>query len=544
MSEITDILDRKKRLKSSRSVWENHWQDLAEVMLPKRADFTVTRTAGEKRTEKQFDGVPMQAARGLASAIDAMIKPKTQRWFSVKAEDEALNEDGEVKGWLRAAEDLLFDAFYEPASRFLQRTAEVDLDLVVFGTACLFVGERENGRGLLFSSCPLNGTYIAENAEGTVDTAYRCQNFTARQAAQKFGDDNIGRLTREAIERGKDPDRTFEFVQVIQPRKERDRSRRDSRNLPFSSVVIDVESEHKVGESGFHEFPLVVPRWDTATGEVYGRSPGMLALPDVNTLHQMGKTILEAGHKAVNPPWLVPNDGIASSPRTFPGGITPYDASLLQLTGGRPPMTPLISGADIPLGREMQNDIREQVWSAFFRNVLQLPFAGPQMTATEILERKAEFMRVIGPTFGRLEADYTGPMVERGFMVLLRAGAFPDPPEALQGRGIKFEYASPIAKAQRQIDAAAMAKTAEDIAPLIQLNPALMDNFDDDKITREISEANGLPQDWLRPVEARDQLRQQRAQAQQAEAQMQAVERLAPVAKDGAAALKAVTEQA
>ena len=497
---VEDLLARRKRLAEERRSWEPHWQELAEMLLPRRADFIPDRTLGAKRTEKQFDSVPMQAARGLAAALDGLLKPKSERWFHLRAEDEELNRDPEVKRWFEHAESRLFARLYEPQARFLQRSAEVDLDLVVFGTGALYVGERVGAGGLLFRSHHLRGFYIAENADGDIDTVFREFDLTARQAAQQFGEDKLGDKTREAL-KGDAPDRRFKFLHVVQPRAERDPRRRDKAHLPFASVFVDMESQHLIGEGGFQDFPYIVPRWETATDEVYGRSPGMLALPEVNTLNQMGKTLLRAGHKVVDPPLLVPDDGITGGPRTYPGGITAYDAGLLRLLGGRAPVTPLQTGANLPLGREMQNDSREQVWSAFFRNVLQLPVDSPKMTATEVLERKEEFLRVIGPTFGRLEADYTAPLIQRAFHVLYRAGAFAPPPDKLRGRDLGFDFASPVTKARKQIEATALRKTIDDVGALVAANPRLLDNFDDDQIVRDVSEANGVPQRWLKPPE-------------------------------------------
>ena len=71
----------------------------------------------------------------------------------------------------------------------------------------------------------------------------------------------------------------------------------------------------------------------------------------------------------------------------------------------------------------------------FFDVHRDLPREGPGDRAgkrVEVLERKEEFIRTIGPVFGRLESDYIGQVVERGFNILLRAGAFPEPPEALR----------------------------------------------------------------------------------------------------------------
>jgi hypothetical protein len=495
-SDVKELLGRFAGLRSERTGWESHWQELAEYLLPRRADFSGGRQPGAKRTEKQYDGTPMLAARNLAAAIDGLLKPKNARWFSVKPEDGDLAEDETVKLWLRRAEDRMAEALYEPRARFVQYGSEVDLDLVVFGTGVLYVGESVGTGRLQFRSHHLRDSYVAVNEEGDVDTVFLVQRLTARQAQQRFGADRLGERTREALDRD-EPDREFEFLRVCLPRLERDHRRADAANLPYAAIDIDVESEHRIAESGHAEFPYVVPRWETSTDEIYGRGPGMLALPDAKTLNQMGKTLLKAGHKAVDPPLLAPSDSFKSQVRTWPGGISYYDANALGSAGGRIPIQPLHSGANMPLGREMQNDVREQVWSAFFRNVLNLPTQGPQMTATEILERKEEFIRVIGPVFGRLEADYTGPLVERAFNILYRAGRFGLPPDALFGARLKFEYASPITKAQRMIEVAALGKTGQDLAQVAAVAPQIMDNFDHDKIAREVAEANGLPQDWL-----------------------------------------------
>lgn len=530
-NEIQQLLDRHSRLLERRRQWESHWQDLGEVFLTRRADFTRSRTPGEKRTERQFDGIPMQAARNLAASLDGLLKPKSQRWFSIRADDERVDELEEVRRWLEDAEERMYVAFYDPDSRFLQRSNEVDLDLVVFGTGVLFIGEKIGSARLVFRSQHLKDICIAENADGEIDTIFRRFVLSARQAEQRWGADALGNATREALRHNRS-DEEFEFLHVVMPRTERDRTKRNRRNLPFASVFIDVKSEHSIAEGGFHEFPYVVPRWDTATDEIYGRSPAMMALPDANTLNQIGKTLLRAGHKVVDPPLIMPDDGIQSGPRTWPGGITYYDADLLARTGGRPPVSPLFTGANVPLGREMQNDVRDQVWGAFFRNVLQLPVDGPQMTATEIIERRAEFMRVIGPTFGRLEADYTGPMVERVFQVMKRGGYFPEPPEILvRAGGVRFEYVSPITKAQQQIEAAALQKTIQDVQAIVTADPTTLQNFDPDRIVRDVAESNGMPMRWLRPWSDVSAAREGEAQAFAAESEVQGVERVI----DGAA---------
>ena len=71
MAEVKPLvarLDKRyKTLQSQRSNWESHWQELADFMLPRKADITKKRTQGDKRTEMIFDGTAIHAVELLAS---------------------------------------------------------------------------------------------------------------------------------------------------------------------------------------------------------------------------------------------------------------------------------------------------------------------------------------------------------------------------------------------------------------------------------------------------------------------------------------------
>ena len=47
--EVAALDRRLKTLHSQRSNWESHWQELADYMLPRKADITKKRSQGEKR---------------------------------------------------------------------------------------------------------------------------------------------------------------------------------------------------------------------------------------------------------------------------------------------------------------------------------------------------------------------------------------------------------------------------------------------------------------------------------------------------------------
>src|SRR3546814_14067211 len=88
--------------------------------------------------------------------------------------------------------------------------------------------------------------------------------------------------------------------------------------------------------SGYHEMPYICPRWDTSSGEDYGRSPGMVALPDANTAQAIGETMLVAGQSAADPPILVPSDAFIDAPNTLPGDLGHSEDDAIPALGSTP----------------------------------------------------------------------------------------------------------------------------------------------------------------------------------------------------------------
>src|SRR3990167_7175568 len=218
------------------------------------------------------------------------------------------------------------------------------------------------------------------------------------QLIDRFGETKLSAQTRQI--KNRDLDHKIAVLHTVVPRETAKKNPLLSKDMPFADYWFEIDSKHELSQGGFHEFPFVVPRWDTSSGEDYGRSPGMIALPDADTLQAMGETILIAGQRAADPPLFAPNDGSFDAVNSFPGGLSSYDVETAVAMRGNP-FFPLETGANLPISRDMQQDTRQQIFSAFFRNVLNLPVESPQMTATEVLQRKEEFMREIGPMFGR-----------------------------------------------------------------------------------------------------------------------------------------------
>ncbi len=283
---INKLIQRWRRLEGEKGPYLLHCEDLARVMLSGRVGFTTTTVEGARRTDEIFDGTPMQAARGLANAVGGMLRPEGLPQVEMKAEDDGLNEVGEAKDWMENSEERLKNAFNNPHARFRQASGEIDQDLVVFGTGVMFVGESQKSNRLLFQSLHLKDATVFFSEEGIPEGMFLKRKLAARQLEARFGREKLSDRTKERAE--KTPDDKIDVLHTILPREDSYANSLFSKNLPFADCWIEIDAKHEITQGGFNEFPFIVPRWDTTSGETYGRSPGMIALPDADTLQAMG----------------------------------------------------------------------------------------------------------------------------------------------------------------------------------------------------------------------------------------------------------------
>ena len=122
------------------------------------------------------------------------------------------------------------------------------------------IDEDKAEGGLRFSQWLLAGVYCsASKPGGMVDSVYRCFTMTAEQAVDEFGENEVSEDTRKLATNK--PDEKIEFVHAIYPRTLKVENPRLAKNLPIASVHVEVKQKKIVRESGYHEMPVVVPRW-------------------------------------------------------------------------------------------------------------------------------------------------------------------------------------------------------------------------------------------------------------------------------------------
>lgn len=506
------LLKRLERLKGLRSTWESHWQEIADYIVPRKADITVRRTAGDKRTENVFDGTAIHAAEMLSASLHGMLTNPSTQWFGLDYLDNNLNSDDEAKEFIEVVGDIMHREFQR--SNFAEQVHELYHDLITFGTGVMFIDRApDNQRGVRFATRHISECYLSEDQYGRVDTVFREYKLPLRAMVRQFGIENIGEKMRKKHE--KDPYEEIKLVHIVMPRDERDANKIDSKNMPWASIHIEPETKLVLREGGYQEFPYCCPRFLKASFEQgYGRSPSYTALPDTKMINAMSEVTIKAAQKQVDPPLMVPDDGFILPVNTKPAGLNFYRSNT------RDRIEPLNIGANNPLSLQTEEQRRTQIRSCYY--VDQLIMAqGPQMTATEVMARQEQAMRLLGPVLGRLQAELLQPCIERVFQVLNRQNIFPPVPEIVtEVSGMQIEYVSPLAKAQRQTDVQSIIRMFELLSPLASVDASVFDHLDMDGLVRYITKALAIPASVTRGEMEIAMARRQRAEQQQQEAEM------------------------
>lgn len=104
------LLKQLSRLEVQRQTWEDLWQDIADYVVPRKADITKKRTPGDKRTDRLYDATAIHAAELLSASLHGMLTNATMPWFSLRFRNQELDGNDEAREWLQGIEDVMYQA--------------------------------------------------------------------------------------------------------------------------------------------------------------------------------------------------------------------------------------------------------------------------------------------------------------------------------------------------------------------------------------------------------------------------------------------------
>ena len=264
-SRARDVLARQDELEAERSAYEQVWEEVATFCDPDAPDIWTHRPStgsgrgfgsqaerSERRSVKVYDNTINSAANRLASGLESLIIPQSEKWHGLST--EALNDEetDEEQEWAESLRDFLFSLRYSATSNFVPATQACLRNVVRYGPGYLYAEEGFGATMIHYASIPVVEAYIGRNRWGQVDLFHRKYERTARQCAQEFGieaaaaDQGDGRRSGEVPAEGR-------LIQCIKPRDDRKTYRKgdatDYLDSAFVSYHVLEEEEEIVRES-------------------------------------------------------------------------------------------------------------------------------------------------------------------------------------------------------------------------------------------------------------------------------------------------------
>lgn len=498
-----DLIKAHNELKSSRSPYEKDWNDVVTFVRPYGESPVSQKTPGDSRVERIYDGTAPDALEQLASGLQSFLVNPVDRWFELgfgRMVDVSETEREDALDWFEYAADSIYGIYSNDETGFNQSVNEVFLDCAGFGTGSMIQEWSKEIQKPFFRSQPLANSWFKENYRGIIDTDHIEVKMTREQAVQRFGEQAIPGEWKV------DDKSEHCILQCITPRKDGIYNGVASKK-PWASVWIVERYSAILEESGYDSFPVHPSRWVKLSGEVYGRSPATKCLPDIRLLNQMELCFLKATQKIIDPPIMVDSDSTMLPLKSNPGAIW-----VMEPMSPRP--EPFQSGTNIPLTLEILNNKRDFIRRCFHADWLQMEKAKLEMTATEVMDRREEKLRLIAPVLGRQQSEFLGPCVKRTLELLLTKGGLTPPPEIIRQLGFRIEYLSAAAKAQTGVKAVAMKRYAENLLPFASVDPDILLTLNMDEYARHLAEYGSVPRKVLRSKEEVQAIKDQRAQAQ------------------------------
>lgn len=485
--------------KSQRANFDRRCEQMAPFLAPSRVGIITQRTPGTKQTMGVTDSTTLMAAELMAMFVAGHIINPSQQWGGLTMGKGNRPNDA-VQEWLEDDRDRMLMAYSN--SMFYGEAPESLIDHGGFGTGCLLIEEmpempheRKRGfRGLYVQAIKTGRFVIGEGPDGLIHELTTELTMTAGQLLQRFGKEVLPPKVTKAVAENK-LDESFVILHDIYPRSLSEQEfAAGAKKMPYVSCWIELESKQVLHEGGYRVFPAAIPRYHKTPGEVFGRGRGDIAFPDTWTLNTSKTMGLEDWALKIKPPVMVRHDSVIGTLKLVPGGPTSINTHGQSI---RDSIMPYETGSHPEVSQIKEEELRKSIRQIFFVDqILALMEVNKsEMTAFEFSKKIELLFRLMGPVYGRTEKEFLRRIFDVTFDVMLHAGAFSDPPaEIFDTDGqIDVVFHNPIARAQRSADVESITMAVQDLAPLADRFPTVLDRFNPDKLSAHVFAVRGVP---------------------------------------------------
>lgn len=539
-SRAQKIIATQRSMESEAFNFMARWQEAANYIQPRKGNILTELTPGSPQTVLLWDTTAEQALMVYAAGIVSFLTPTSERWFRFEPRDKDASAD--FKEWLDDCSEKMAQEI--AASEFYGIWHEDCLDGGAFGSSLLRIDEHplDDESVLGFVNIPVGTFWWSEDSRGRVSKITRKWKWTAGQAAEEFGEENLSPQLLRAYSSTtpETASRQFHFVEYVGPRNKADVTEGPTtpERRPIECVYVCVEDQAVLREDGYYSNPYAGCRVMRSNNEPYGRGPGTQAMPNIKMVNRMKEDIWVITERMARPSWISPDD-TAYDPDNRPDGVTFWDASKGEHY--KPEQVQMRN--DVRHAQELLQEERKVIQDYFYNDMFKLLTSQEEMarekTAYEVSQMVAERMILFSPIFGRITQEKLNPMLKRIFDIMYRNNRFKPLPVGINPN-LQFDvaYVSKIALAIKAIQNQALATAVQLIQTMVAIDPMLVNLLKCEDAARQVLSNAGVPTAWIRTkseyanLSQKQQEEQSRLQAAQAaQAGSQTIKNLGPSAQ-------------
>ncbi len=461
------------------------------------------------------------------------------------------------KQWFKeVVNPAMLDAMDNPQNGLQIAFEEAISELNNYGVGSINIKDNPNdlNKPTSYSCWDVKSNFIDENNDKFIDTVYRWWNSDVGEVVKEYGLKNVSAKTRAAYDRGELEDKVLVAI-TIEPRPAEAQNGAGSLAMPFESVHFEWDTNKKLKESGFAEFPVPTARYKKKPDEVWGRGAGGQSIPDVIELNAVWEALTIAFEKFLDPPLGLLDDGRlgGSDVDTSAGSLTVFsvDAIVNNLNSIIAPLfqTGEPSGAVILTEKLLQSISQHYMLD----RLLDLNNQN-EMTLGEANIRDSLRSDSLRKVYARVTAELIIPVIIRTFNILFRKGLFGVIPGSEQemefillGRDYNYlpddiinaimqdkdffeiRFISPAARMLQTEEANGIMSVIKVATEAGAAFPHALDPINIDEMIKRLSEILGVSINVLNSTETIKLIRQGRAEAQAAQTQLEQADVMADI---------------
>jgi hypothetical protein len=470
---------------------------------------------GQRKDYAIINETGLLGVRVLRAGMLTGLSNQTSPWFRLGADIPEIDDQTDVRVWFEEVERRVREVFLKSNTYQTLLTSYGEEGL--YGTTAFLVLE-DDATVIRCHPYPIGSFYLMMDDTLRVDGCMRILTMTVRQMVERFGYDNVSESMQVLYDSnaGGMKETSYPVVSVIHKGSYFGSPKEGGMKppMPWVSTWYELSSWNSqkgiLRKSGFMESPLIAGRWSVVGENVYGESPAMDCLGSTMSLQAWEERLAQAAEKQFNPPMVASSSIDPRKLTTLPGDISFVDDDKAVFRSAYDVQFRLEGGL-----QQIQR-IEGRINDAMYRSLFQMFSESDrrEITAEEIRARMQEKMQVLGPVVERNVEEILAPLVRRTISIMQRKNLLPPMPKAMQGRLVKIEFVSILAKAAKIGRLNSISQFMTFVGSEAAVNQGVFDLVDLDDLTRQFAKDSDLPPTSLRSEEAVAQIRADRDQQQ------------------------------